>query len=92
MTDYLRLEHLAGLTPERRRFLLETSVLDTMCAPLCDALLDRDDSALMLEELERANLFVIPLDHHREWYRYHHLFRDVLRNELARVEPAAASS
>jgi LuxR family maltose regulon positive regulatory protein len=65
-------------------FLLQTSILDRMCGPLCDAIL-RDSTGPgqeMLERLERANLFVIPLDHERKWYRYHHLFRDLLRQRF----------
>ena len=58
-----------------------------MCASLCDAVLDRSDSARRLEALEQANLFLVPLDHRREWYRYRHLFRDTLRAELDRLKP-----
>ena len=58
-----------------------------MSAAACDDLLERTDSAKRLEALERANCFVVPLDHHREWFRYHHLFRDMLRSELERLEP-----
>ena len=58
-----------------------------MCAPLCDAVLERDDSAQLLEQLERQNLFVVALDHQRRWFRYHHLFREMLRAELERREP-----
>ena len=76
---------------ETREFLLETSVLERMCGPLCDALTGREDGALMLEDLERANLFVVPLDARREWYRYHHLFRELLRHELQRNRPGAAA-
>ena len=68
-------------------FLLRTSVLEPMCAPLCDAVLERDDSAQMLEQLERQNLFVVALDHQRRWFRYHHLFREMLQAELERREP-----
>ena len=58
-----------------------------MCAPLCDAVLNSKGSAAELEEIERANLFLVPLDHHRGWYRYHHLFRDLLQHELEEQEP-----
>ena len=58
-----------------------------MCGSLCDHVLERSDSALELERLERSNLFVVPLDHERRWYRFHHLFRDMLEDELERREP-----
>ena len=75
-------EVLAGLTEEVRRFLLTTSVLKRITGPLCDAVLGREDSQERLRELSRANLFIIPLDERGEWYRYHHLFSDLLRYEL----------
>ena len=84
LVDYLSGELLTRLPPERLSFLLRTSVLDRFSAALCDAVLDRQDSAQEIAELEHSNLFVVPLDRRREWYRYHHLFRDVLRAELAR--------
>ena len=84
LVDYLSGELLTRLPPERLSFLLRTSILDRLSAPLCDAVLDRRDSAQQIAELEHSNLFVQPLDRRREWYRYHHLFRDVLRAELAR--------
>jgi LuxR family maltose regulon positive regulatory protein len=87
VADYLRSEHLAHLKPVEIEFLTHTSVLDRMTAPFCDAVLGRADSATMLAALERANLFVVALDHHSGWYRYHHLFRDMLRAELERREP-----
>jgi len=87
VADYLRSEHLSNLKRSDVEFLVRTSVLDRMCGSLCDELLGRSDSARRLEALEEANFFVVPLDHHREWYRYHHLFRDMLRSELERVEP-----
>ena len=87
VADYLRSEHLSWLKPSELEFLTRTSILDRMCASLCDAVLDRSDSARRLEALEQASLFIVPLDHHREWYRYRHLFRDTLRSELDRLEP-----
>jgi LuxR family transcriptional regulator, maltose regulon positive regulatory protein len=87
VTDYLRSEELAGVEPAELDFLLRTSILDRMCASLCDAVLERDDSAQVLEQLEHENLFVIPLDHQRVWFRYHHLFREMLQAELERREP-----
>jgi LuxR family transcriptional regulator, maltose regulon positive regulatory protein len=87
VTDYLRTEHLARLAPDEVEFLTRTSVLDRMSGPLCDAVLERHDSALRLEAVEAANLFVIPLNHRRLWFRYHHLFREMLVAELRRREP-----
>ena len=60
-----------------------------MCAPLCDAVLERDDSAQMLEQLERENLFVVALDQQRRWFRYHHLFREMLQAELGATRARA---
>src|SRR5262249_18926782 len=68
-------------------FLTRTSVLDRMCGPLCDAILSVQGSGAVLEQLESRNLLVVPLDRRREWYRYHHLFRELLRTELQRREP-----
>jgi LuxR family maltose regulon positive regulatory protein len=82
LADYFRSEYLSRLEPERLTFLRRSSVLETMSGPLCDAVLDRKGSALDLASLERENLFVVPLDRHRGAYRYHHLFRDLLRQEL----------
>ncbi len=89
VVDYVRAEFLAGLAPADVRFLTETAILDRLCGSLCDAVLNTAGSARKLEELERANLNVVPLDRTREWYRYHHLFRDALRSELAHREPQA---
>jgi LuxR family transcriptional regulator, maltose regulon positive regulatory protein len=88
VADYLRSEHLSRLKRPEIEFLTRTAILDRMSGALCDALLERTDSARRLEGLEQGNFFVVPLDHHREWYRYHHLFRDMLRSELDRLEPA----
>ena len=90
IVDYLTEVVLNTLDEERHQFLLETSVLDTMCGPLCDAATGRQGSAEVLIELERANLFLIPLDDCREWYRYHELFADVLRNRLLQSDPELA--
>lgn len=84
--DYLISEVLAGQPPPVRAFLQRTSILDQLSAPLCDALLDATDSAALLEQLEHANLFLIPLDSRRNWYRYHALFADVLRLTLPAAE------
>jgi LuxR family maltose regulon positive regulatory protein len=90
MGDYLRSELLDRISGAEVSFLTRTSVLDQMCGPLCDAILGETGSAAVLEQLEARNLLVIPLDHHREWYRYHHLLAELLRAELRRREPAAA--
>src|SRR6516165_2925709 len=85
--EYVEAEFLARLSGQKRTFLTRTSVLGRMCGPLCEAVLDVAGSAVMLEELARSNLLLVPLDRHREWYRYHHLFRDMLLTELQRREP-----
>lgn len=92
LVDYLSGELLTRLPAERLDFLLRTSILDRFSAPLCDAVLGRRDSAQEIADLEHANLFVQPLDRRREWYRYHHLFRDVLRGELARRDARSVPS
>jgi LuxR family maltose regulon positive regulatory protein len=80
--DYLGDEVVSAQEPEARSFLIETCVLDRLCAPLCDAVRSDGTSKRLLGEIERANLFLVPLDDRREWFRYHHVFRDVLRREL----------
>jgi len=85
--DFLAEEVLERQPEGVREFLLKTSVLERMSAPLCDALTGHDDGQEMLERLERENLFVIALDDERHWYRYHHLFADVLRSRLQREHP-----
>jgi LuxR family transcriptional regulator, maltose regulon positive regulatory protein len=87
IVDYLMAEVLDRQDPEVREFLLRTSIVQRLTGPLCDALLDRTDSARRLVELERANLFLIPLDERRRWYRYHHLFGDLLAHELLLARP-----
>jgi LuxR family transcriptional regulator, maltose regulon positive regulatory protein len=88
VVDYVRSEFLAGLAASDVRFLTETAILDRLSGPLCDAVLQTTGSARKLEELERSNLNLVPLDRVRERYRYHHLFRDALRSELVRRDPA----
>jgi LuxR family maltose regulon positive regulatory protein len=90
VVDYLTEEVLDRQTEETRRFLLHISILKRLSGPLCDALTDRSDSQEMLERLERDNLFLIPLDESRRWYRFHHLFRDLLRAQLERSAPEVA--
>jgi LuxR family transcriptional regulator, maltose regulon positive regulatory protein len=85
--EYLQ-ELLAEQPAALRAFLLRTSILERLCAPLCDAVTGGDDASSQLEEIHRSNLFLVPLDSRRQWYRYHHLFRDLLRSELARSERA----
>jgi LuxR family maltose regulon positive regulatory protein len=87
IADYLSEEVVTHLPDDSRRFLLRTSILDRLCGPLCDAVTERQDSQEMLERLERENLFLVPLDDHREWFRYHRLFADVLQDELGRRQP-----
>ncbi|OBG33122.1 helix-turn-helix transcriptional regulator [Mycobacterium alsense] len=87
IVDYLMAEVLDGQPPELRRFLLRTSVLRRLNGELCDAILQTSGSASVLEKIERENLFVVPLDMSRRWYRYHQLFGELLRTELRRSEP-----
>jgi LuxR family transcriptional regulator, maltose regulon positive regulatory protein len=86
LADYLRSELLARLPPGELRFLTRTSILVRMSGPLCDAVLDASGSAAELESLESSNLFVVALDRNRQWYRYHHLFQELLQSELERAE------
>ncbi len=87
LLDYLAEEVLDNQDEEVRGFLLRTSVLGRMCAPLCEAVTGRGAGQEMLERLERANLFVVPLDDERRWYRYHHLFADFLSRRLGASAP-----
>ena len=90
IVDYLLAEVLDGLPAEIRSFLLRTSVLDRLSGPLCDAVTGGSGSQRILEEMERANLFLVRLDTRRSWYRYHQLFGELLRHELDRAEPGLA--
>ena len=85
--DFLTEEVLERQPEHVRDFLLKTSILDRLSGPLCDALAGASDGQAMLEGLERDNLFVVPLDDDRRWYRYHHLFADFLRGRLLREHP-----
>ncbi len=87
IADYLTAEVLAGQSPEMVQFLTRTSLVPQLCPELCMELTGRDDSARLLEAIEDENLFLSPLDDRREWYRYHHLFRELLEAELRRREP-----
>jgi LuxR family maltose regulon positive regulatory protein len=94
--DYL-IDEVFSHQPEKiQNFLLATSILDRFCGPLCDSILaemqdypgeSADNSQAMIELVERSNLFLIPLDYKRKWYRYHHLFSDLLRHSLGQVAP-----
>ena len=88
LVDYLGAEVVDGQRSEVREFLLQTSILDRLSGPLCDAVTGRAGSAAMLEAIERSNLFLVPLDARREWYRYHQLFGELLANELRRTDAA----
>jgi LuxR family transcriptional regulator, maltose regulon positive regulatory protein len=83
IADYLLEEVIQRQPPAVQDFLLKTSFLPRLNAALCDALLDRRDSRAVLADLDRANLFVVSLDNRREWYRYHHLFGELLRQRLS---------
>jgi LuxR family transcriptional regulator, maltose regulon positive regulatory protein len=89
VADYLYRESLARLSEPVQRFLRRTAILDQMCAPLCDAILGESGAERRLRDLEATSLFLVPLDRHRAWYRYHALFREFLFSELRRVEPDA---
>jgi LuxR family maltose regulon positive regulatory protein len=82
--EYLVEEVLNNQSEEIRKFLLYTSQLDSFCAPLCDYILEKNNSRELLDYLERNNLFIIPLDNQQKWYRYHRLFSDLLKSQ---VEP-----
>ena len=85
--EYVESELLARISRRQRLFLTRTAVLERMCGSLCDAVLGRRGSATVLADLERSNLLLVPLDRSGEWFRYHHLFRDMLLAELHRLEP-----
>jgi LuxR family maltose regulon positive regulatory protein len=87
IVDYLIAEVLDGQPPQRRSFLLRTSVLRRLGGALCDAVLQSTGSAAILAEIERENLFLTSLDDSRHWYRYHQLFAELLRVQLQYIEP-----
>ena len=84
--DYLVEEVLLGQPEEVRSFLIQTAILNRLCGPLCNAVTGRTDGDALLADLERENLFIIPLDDQRQWYRYHHLFSEMLRAHAAREQ------
>ena len=88
IVDYLVDEVLARQPAHVRSFLLQTSILDRLTGPLCDAVTGQHGGAQLLDALERGNLFVVPLDDRRHWYRYHHLFADVLAAHVLQEQPA----
>jgi LuxR family maltose regulon positive regulatory protein len=87
IVDYLVDEVLQAQSERVRDFLLQTSIVDRLSGPLCDAVTGHPGGQAMLERLDRANLFVVPLDDRRHWYRYHHLFADVLQTHLRSEQP-----
>ncbi len=90
VADYLLETVISGLSPTTREFLLATGILDELNADLCNAVTGRNDSQRLLEELERSNVFLAPIEDDRRRYRYHALFADFLRNQLARNHPGKA--
>jgi LuxR family maltose regulon positive regulatory protein len=87
VSQYVESEFLARISEPQRAFLTRTAVLEQMSGPLCEAVLNRPGSGAELADLAGANLLLVPLDRRDQWYRYHHLFRDMLLGELNRVEP-----
>ena len=87
VSAYVESEFLARISRRQRAFLTRTAVLERMCGPLCEAALDLPGSSATLADLSRSNLLLVPLDRQGEWYRYHHLFRDMLLTQLRRLEP-----
>ena len=87
VSEYMEAEFLARISPRHRVFLTRTAVLERMSGPLCESVLDQPGSAATLTDLARSNLLLVPLDRRGQWYRYHHLFRDMLLAELERLEP-----
>jgi LuxR family maltose regulon positive regulatory protein len=90
--DYLSEEVLRQQTPAVQSFLLDTCLLDRLSGPLCNAMTGMDNGQAMLEQLDTMNLFLIALDEERRWYRYHHLFADVLRKHLSQTSLAVAQT
>jgi LuxR family maltose regulon positive regulatory protein len=88
VAEFLRDEVLQRQPEAVREFMLRTSILERLSPELCDAVTGVDGAALMLADLERSNLFLVPLDDDAEWFRYHRLFREMLRSEAARLLPA----
>jgi len=87
VSEYMESELLTRISRRQRTFLTRTAVLERLSGPLCEAVLELSESAVTLADLARSNLLLMPLDRRGEWYRYHHLFRDMLLAELERLEP-----
>jgi LuxR family maltose regulon positive regulatory protein len=87
VVDYLTQEVLARQSADVQSFLLQTAILEHLCGSLCEAVTGEPEGQAMLERLEEANLFLLPLDDERRWYRYHQLFADMLRQDLQRTQP-----
>jgi LuxR family transcriptional regulator, maltose regulon positive regulatory protein len=87
ISEYVESEFLARISRTQRAFLTRTAVLERMCGPLCEAVLEVPGSGAVLADLARSNLLLVPLDRRGQWYRYHRLFRDMLLAELERLEP-----
>ena len=92
IVDYLIEEVLQRQPEQIRSFLLQTSILERLSGPLCDVVTDQEEGNARLETLERGNFFVVPLDDQRHWYRYHHLFADVLSAHLMAERPDQVST
>jgi LuxR family maltose regulon positive regulatory protein len=92
VSEYMESEFLARISQRHRVFLTRTAVLERMSGPLCEAVLELPGSAATLTDLARSNLLLVPLDRRGRWYRYHHLFRDMLLAELERLEPGLISA
>jgi LuxR family transcriptional regulator, maltose regulon positive regulatory protein len=90
VADYLSSEVVDALDESTRDFVLRTSILTRLSGPLCDGVLETSGSAAVLADLSRSNLFLVPLDGRGEWFRYHHLFQELLQLELARADPRLA--
>ena len=87
VSEYVESEFLGRISRQQRVFLIRAAVLERMSGPLCEAVLDLPGSAATLADLARSNLLLVPLDRRGQWYRYHHLFRDMLLAEAERLEP-----
>lgn len=92
VSEYMESEFLAQIPPRERDFLTRSAALERMSAALCEVALDLPDAAETLATLARSNMLVVPLDRRRQWYRYHHLFGDMLRAELERREPGVMNA
>ncbi|MCP1419140.1 LuxR family maltose regulon positive regulatory protein [Pseudomonas laurylsulfativorans] len=92
LAEYLTEDILARQSEDCRVFLMQTSILEQFCVPLCEAVTGRSDSRGMIDHLDRTNLFLVPVDSQQQWFRYHHLFASFLRHALDRLYPGMAST